>query len=445
MKKFITLLAITSLFIGCEVDEELNDNPNAFTDAPIGLIINHALLNVAAVSEAAPARIAAMFTDQLTGFDRQYATWNIYSTQTTSYDETWSDGLSAGVAQAQVAKAKAVAAGNAQIQGIAEILEGYYFAETALVFGDIPFSEVNNLDFPDPVYESQATVINGAIALIQSGIAKAGSVSAASNVFSTSSTYGQIGNALVARYNLALGNNSAALAAAKAANFTSTDNDWDIVHSTTNYMENLFWMFEVEERQDYLRVQNSYMSDLINPASSIYSGNAKTDESGRFAWYVDQSNGVSMNTTDGFAAVDRNYPVVSFEEVQLIIAETAVGTNPSEALAALNSVRASNISKYGGNFDAYTTADFAAGGMVSRGLSTSAAMTMEIMIEKFKSVIGGPTYHDIRRNKNLIGTRIKNSETNVIPQRYLYPSSESASNENFPGVTTQYVPVPIFN
>ena len=445
MKKFITLLAITSLFIGCEVDEELNDNPNAFTDAPIGLIINHALLNVAAVSEAAPARIAAMFSDQLTGFDRQYATWNIYSTQTSSYDETWSDGLSAGVAQAQVAKAKAVAAGNAQIQGIAEILEGYYFAETALVFGDIPFSEVNNLDFPDPVYESQATVINGAIALIQSGIAKAGSVTAASNVFSTTSTYGQIGNALVARYNLALGNNSAALAAAKAANFTSTDNDWDIIHSTTNYMENLFWMFEVEERQDYLRVQNSYMSDLINPASSIYSGNAKTDESGRFAWYVDQSNGVSMNTTDGFAAVDRNYPVVSFEEVQLIIAETAVGTNPSEALAALNSVRASNISKYGGNFDAYTTADFAAGGMVSRGLSTSAAMTMEIMIEKFKSVIGGPTYHDVRRNKNLIGTRIKNSETNVIPQRYLYPSSESASNENFPGVTTQYVPVPIFN
>ena len=445
MKKFITLLAITSLFIGCEVDEELNDNPNAFTDAPIGLIINHALLNVAAVSEAAPARIAAMFSDQLTGFDRQYATWNIYSTQTTSYDETWSDGLSAGVAQAQVAKAKAVEAGNSQIQGIAEILEGYYFAETALVFGDIPFSEVNNLDFPDPVYESQATVINGAIALIQSGIAKAGSVTAASNVFSTTSTYGQIGNALVARYNLALGNNSAALAAAKAANFTSTDNDWDIIHSTTNYMENLFWMFEVEERQDYLRVQNSYMSDLINPASSIYSGNAKTDESGRFAWYVDQSNGVSMNTTDGFAAVDRNYPVVSFEEVQLIIAETAVGTNPSEALAALNSVRASNISKYGGNFDAYTTADFAAGGMVSRGLSTSAAMTMEIMIEKFKSVIGGPTYHDVRRNKNLIGTRIKNSETNVIPQRYLYPASESASNENFPGVTTQYVPVPIFN
>ena len=445
MKKFITLLAITSLFIGCEVDEELNDNPNAFTDAPIGLIINHALLNVAAVSEAAPARIAAMFTDQLTGFDRQYATWNIYSTQTTSYDETWSDGLSAGVAQAQVAKAKAVAAGNAQIQGIAEILEGYYFAETALVFGDIPFSEVNNLDFPDPVYESQATVMNGAIALIQSGIAKAGSVSANSNVFNTTSTYAQIGNALIARYNLALGNNSAALAAAKAANFTSTANDWDIIHSTTNYMENLFWMFEVEERQDYLRVQNSYMSDLINPASSEYSGNAKTDESGRFAWYVDQSNGVSMNTTDGFAAVDRNYPVVSFEEVQLIIAETAVGTNPSEALAALNSVRASNISKYGGTFDAYTTADFAAGGMVSRGLSTSAAMTMEIMIEKFKSVIGGPTYHDVRRNKNLIGTRIKNSETNVIPQRYLYPASESASNENFPGVTTQYVPVPIFN
>lgn len=445
MKKFITLLAITSLFIGCEIDENLNDDPNAFTDAPIGLILNHALLNVAAVAEAEPARIASIFTDQLTGFDRQYGTLNGYSTLSSTYDEVWADALLAGVSQAQVAKAKAVEAGNAQIQGIAEILEGYYFAETALVFGDIPFSEVNNPDFPDPVYESQATVMNGAIALIQAGIQKSGSVSAANNVFSTSSTWSQIGNALLARYNLAMGNNSAALSAAKAANFTSTDNDWDIIHTTTNYMENLFWMFEIEERQDYLRVQNSYMSDLINPASSIYSGNAKTDESGRFEWYVDQSNGVSMNTTDGFAAVDRNYPVVSFEEVQLIIAETAVATSPDEALAALNKVRANNNSKYGGNFDAYTTADFAAGGMVNRGLSTSAAMTMEIMMEKFKSVIGAPTFHDVRRNNNLIGTRIKNTGTNVIPQRYLYPPEEQAANENFPGLVDQYTKVPIFN
>jgi len=445
MKKFITLLAITSLFIGCEIDENLNDDPNAFTDAPIGLILNHALLNVAAIAEAEPARIASIFTDQLTGFDRQYGTLNGYSTLSSTYDEVWADALLAGVSQAQVAKAKAVEAGNAQIQGIAEILEGYYFAETALVFGDIPFSEVNNPDFPDPVYESQATVMNGAIALIQAGIQKSGSVSAANNVFSTSSTWSQIGNALLARYNLAMGNNSAALSAAKAANFTSTDNDWDIIHTTTNYMENLFWMFEIEERQDYLRVQNSYMSDLINPASSIYSGNAKTDESGRFEWYVDQSNGVSMNTTDGFAAVDRNYPVVSFEEVQLIIAETAVGTSPDEALAALNKVRANNNSKYGGNFDAYTTADFAAGGMVNRGLSTSAAMTMEIMMEKFKSVIGAPTFHDVRRNNNLIGTRIKNTGTNVIPQRYLYPPEEQAANENFPGLVDQYTKVPIFN
>lgn len=445
MKKFITLLAITSLFIGCEIDENLNDDPNAFTDAPIGLILNHALLNVAAVAEAEPARIASIFTDQLTGFDRQYGTLNGYSTLSSTFDEVWADALLAGVSQAQVAKAKAVEAGNAQIQGIAEILEGYYFAETALVFGDIPFSEVNNPDFPDPAYESQATVMNGAIALIQAGIQKSGSVSAANNVFSTSSTWSQIGNALLARYNLAMGNNSAALSAAKAANFTSTDNDWDIIHTTTNYMENLFWMFEIEERQDYLRVQNSYMSDLINPASSIYSGNAKTDESGRFEWYVDQSNGVSMNTTDGFAAVDRNYPVVSFEEVQLIIAETAVATSPDEALAALNKVRANNNSKYGGNFDAYTTADFAAGGMVNRGLSTSAAMTMEIMMEKFKSVIGAPTFHDVRRNNNLIGTRIKNTGTNVIPQRYLYPPEEQAANENFPGLVDQYTKVPIFN
>ena len=46
-------------------------------------------------------------------------------------------------------------------------------------------------------------------------------------------------------------------------------------------------------------------------------------ETARFNYYV-ADNGLSLNTTDGFAAQTNSFPVISFEEVQLIVAETAV-------------------------------------------------------------------------------------------------------------------------
>ena len=100
--------------------------------------------------------------------------------------------------------------------------------------------------------------------------------------------------------------------AANAANFTSSDNDWSIKHSSANYGENLFWQFEVEQRQDYLKVENSYMSNLLNSKTDVYRGNSKTDETARFNYYV-APNGLSLNTTTGFASQTRSFPVISFE------------------------------------------------------------------------------------------------------------------------------------
>ena len=67
---FIILLMIG--FQSCEdVVEGLNNDPNNFTDAPLNLVLNHANLNVVAIAEAHPTRLATMFTDQFGGFDRQ--------------------------------------------------------------------------------------------------------------------------------------------------------------------------------------------------------------------------------------------------------------------------------------------------------------------------------------------------------------------------------------
>ncbi|MBT6161642.1 MAG: hypothetical protein HOH81_08165, partial [Flavobacteriaceae bacterium] len=71
------------------------------------------------------------------------------------------------------------------------------------------------------------------------------------------------------------------------------------------------------------------------------------------------------------------------------------------------------------------------------------ALRLEILLEKYCSVIGLPTYQDVLRTKNLIGVPIKSDDTEIIPQRFLYPLTESSSNSNFPGLIDQFVPTKI--
>jgi len=267
MKNYIYLiLVLAGVFTSCKgLVEGLNDDPNNFTDTPLDLIVNHSLLNVVAVAEAEMSRTANIFTDQFTGVDRQYGTLNVYSTLASNYDSPWEDIYQRGITQIQIAKEKAISANSAQFEGISLILEAYHFAEAALLFGDVPMTEVNQVDeFPDPAYDAQATVINSAIAMLNDGGGKADAISAANNIFSTSSSYDQIAAALKARYHLALGNYDAAYNAAMDAEFTSKDNDWNIIHGAANFAENLYWQFEVEQRQDYLRVDSSYMWRMLS-------------------------------------------------------------------------------------------------------------------------------------------------------------------------------------
>lgn len=444
---FIVLASIG--FQSCEnVVEGLNNDPNNYTDTPLNLVLNHTNLNVAAIAAAHPARIATIFTDQFGGNDRQYGTLNIYSTLQTDYDEIWEDLYQRGIAQAQISKQKAQDAGNSVLEGQALILEMYFFGEAALLFGDIPYSEVNNPDILDPAFEGQVAVLTDVVANLQAAATLVAASSADNDVFSTSSTWAQIANALRARYLLALGQTANAAAAATAANFTSKANDWEIIHTSTNFAENLFYQFQVEQRGDYLKVLGSldysYMSKMLNDTTAQYKGNAKTDESARYAWYV-SADGQDLNTSPGgFAGIDTNFPVVSFEEMQLIIAEANVGTSNPAALNALNAVRASHAATYtGGQYDPYVIADFQAGGIAFDGTSEDSSLLLEIMKEKYCSVIGLPTYSDVRRNDNLIGVPIKGTGTTVIPQRFLYPQTESASNSNFPGVVDQFTATPV--
>ncbi|MEL6669970.1 MAG: SusD/RagB family nutrient-binding outer membrane lipoprotein [Bacteroidota bacterium] len=437
-------IALMSSVFACQsIVDDLNVDPNNFTEISTELVLNHSVLNLASIQEAEPARIAGMWTDQFDGSDRQYITQDNYGVGDADFDAIWADLYRGGLAQARIAKAQAEAEGVQVFQGIAEITEGYYAAEAALLFGDVPFDQASDIDqFPDPMYEDQFKVIADAIALLDRGAGNTGTFSATTgnSVLSTSSTWAEFASALKARYLLARRDYSGALAAAQAAGFDDAASSVDIIHTTTNFSENLFYQFEAEQRTDYLTFDGSYLQRLLAPGDSINladRADAKTDDSNRYNLYTFEAGGfIRLNTNEGgLFSASSNFPVIGYPEVQLIIAESALRlTTPDVdlAIASLNNARNFWDDVMGtDDYQDYVAADFA----------DNDAILFAVLQEKFASVFGTPTFYDVIRTNNLIGTDLDGMDRPA--QRFIYPSTERSSNSNYPGLLGIEVPTPI--
>ena len=450
MRKSILAATISAiLFSGCEsLVDDLNVNPNEFTEVPAQLVFNHVVLSTSTIAEAEPLRIAGMWADQFVGTDRQYIVQDRYDVGAADFNGIWGDLFQQGIAQAQIAQEQASSEGLDVIANYAGLLEGYYVAEAALMFGDVPYSQVNDLEFADPVYEPQEEVLNAGIGLIQAATTGAGAdnpVSTANEVYTTGpdgTTWAEFGNALMARYYLAKGDYAQALSAAQAANFDETTDGVFIIHTTTNFMENLIYQFEYEQRANYLSFGNdstteSSLYNFLAPDTPMSRADDKTDDAARLALF---SSGVDqgiyrINVTDGgYFAADADFPMIGYPEVQLIIAESAARTGDEEtALAALNNAR--NYWDEQTGTDSYADLD---------GSDYSGDDLIEaILIEKYVSVFGLPTFYDIIRTDNLIGADMEARDTPA--ERFLYPATEISSNSNYPGNKTLDDATPVFN
>ena len=86
MKKIlrISLLAISLVFISCEIPADLNDNPNEITvsDVDANLFLNGAQLANVIVQVSHLNRISGMFSGQLVGYASLYSNIHGYSLST---------------------------------------------------------------------------------------------------------------------------------------------------------------------------------------------------------------------------------------------------------------------------------------------------------------------------------------------------------------------------
>ena len=425
-------LAISS----CEsYTEDLNESPNAFVVASSDLIIGQVQLAIMQHMGSNNARYGAVFSNQMSGGDRQYLTLNTYSPNRANYNDMWGDTYISGINAAQIIIDDENA--SALVRGVAKIIQGSLYADMALLYGAVPFSEaVNPNEFAEPAYDSQASVVNGGIAIIESGIQDVGSATIAAGYGGSrlsGGTWAEAGHTLAARYSLSVGNTAAAISHANQG-ISSRANDLVTQHGTSQENRNLFYQFVVDERQDYLVATDSHLANLLD--GTVARNLTTPGDSARYASYFlpegtagTASYRTLLNTDVGgrFSQIS-SMPIATYYENQLILAEAKYGSDQTAAQGHLNAVRAELAVEFGASFPATT--------------ATGATLLTQIMEEKYITLVGElVTFHDLRRTNNMLGVPNKttgSTAANGFPQRFLYPQSEVDTNSNVPSPLPEF-------
>ncbi|MGY8867406.1 MAG: SusD/RagB family nutrient-binding outer membrane lipoprotein [Methylophagaceae bacterium] len=428
--KFILPIFAVLAIASCEnYTEDLNSDPNAFTEAPSDLLIGQVQLALMQHMGSNNARYAAVFSNQMSGGDRQYLTLNTYSPNRGNYNDMWNDTYISGINNAQLIINDDAA--SPLIKGIAKILQGTMFADMALLYGDVPFTEAVNPDeFPEPAYDAHKDVVAGGIDLIEEGIIDVGAATIADGYGGSrlaGGTWAEAGYTLAARYALAAKEYSLAVQHATRG-ISSRANDLVTQHGNAQYNRNLMYQFVIDQRQDYLVATDSHLANLLDGTVARALSTPGNTEIFKSYFLEDGTRGepafrTLLNTDEGGRyAPTASMPIATYYENELILAEAKYETSDEPgARGHLNNVRTALAAQYGSDATGFPASS-------SRGTT----LKMEILEEKYITLVGElVVYHDLRRNSNSIGVPTKGNAAQY-PQRFLYPQNEVDTNTNVP-------------
>lgn len=462
MKKYIYLFLSTIALVFASACQDLvdgiNENPNdlIINDIEPKLFLTGGMLANVQIQCGHLNRISGMFTGQLIGFSSLYSNIYGYNISTVESNSEW-NALYVGV----LTNMRHIAANstNNQLVGIAKIVEAHAVGTSASLYGGIPYSEAVNPEISDPVFDSQTSVYNAAIALLDEGISTLGSASSGSldeDIYFDGDTTKWIAAAytLKARFLLHKKDYAGALSAAQNG-ISSPDGDMRYFPrgdaSVASGDKNLFWTILEGSRAgdigNSVDGTQSYLLDLLDASTSVSRNNAKTNEAARLAYYTIDSSGGSGNS--GIIEQFEPQNMVTYFENQLIIAEaqTRAG-NLTQGLAALNAVRAwlnsggnlnANFSGLEYSYAPYAMSDFENGGMENQdSVSSSNALLREIIEERYVSGFGmHMAFNDARRLRSADATVavpyiMKGNDSSQKAERMPYAFIELNSNENAP-------------
>lgn len=452
MNKKSTLLLVSALGVVFGSCNKLVDgydiNPNTALDAPSTLQLTAAELAHGFFMSGEAARTASIWAGVFTGSDRQYSALQTYITSATDYDGMWQLSYQTTMAQLRLVENKAQAVGNKQLLGIAQVVEAQMLGTTTALWGDVPYSQAFQEGKPG-TFDAQATVYAATQALLTDAITNltsGGNASIPNDIYFTGNKakWLAVAHTLKARYFLHVKNYALATAEARLGMNASTGDMAVPFGGAIGSSANTYYSFLTNDRVAYLSAADSYAAQLL-----LQRTNAKTREAVRYRYFYNDKDTTGTTTIfskrdpnwiDGAFQADSPFPLVSYAENQAILAESLILTADAPgALTALNSIRTNNQNTYTGpdaRYDAYTPADFNAGGLLNptaSGQSSAQALHKEILTEKYLSLVGQiEEFNDVRRTGNIIGVPRNATNAPDLPQRFLYPQSELNTNPSTP-------------
>lgn len=160
-------------FTGCKKFLDVNENPNAPSDADVKLLLPSAQ---AAIAHALgnPLQIhGGMWSQYWTQSSSasQYRSLDRYQVTAGSFDRPWRMLYSDALQDLKIVIQKGEAAEQfRQFAAIAYILKGYDFQLLTDAFGDVPVKEALNVDITNPHYDSQELVYDSILTFINKGL-----------------------------------------------------------------------------------------------------------------------------------------------------------------------------------------------------------------------------------------------------------------------------------
>ena len=450
MRRISSLLACAALVFTSSCESFL-ETESAITDPNNPSVANRnqlfvgAQANVFGQQEGTVAMTSCIWMQQCAGINGRFVeSYGLYSSITpTSHDADFISIYTAGglVGLRQI-QASATADGDLKYRGIAKVLEAMTMMFAADVWGDAPYSEAVTSE-TEPAFDEQAAIYTALLTLLDGAITDLGGAGTGPGEFDL--IYGgdaatqmdnwiRTAHMLKARIHLhrieaeaagvaGFGTGNAAAARTEAlAGYTSSAQDFLTFHTEATSERNMWAQFQNTAFGTDL-VAGSTLVDIMNaqadPRRPEYFG---TNALGTFGGYNVTTQTTAPNTISPIAGSARTddptfrQPIITFEERQLILAETEFRLgNTAAAATALNVVLA----------------------LRGKPAETAGSITLnDIMTEKYILLFGNiEAWNDWKRT--CLPARTPAAGNPRIPGRLIYGDTEEQTNSNTPASTSQ--------
>ncbi|WP_422859291.1 SusD/RagB family nutrient-binding outer membrane lipoprotein [Flagellimonas sp. S174] len=472
--KIHIIIGFIFLMLSCtESFEELNRNPNAITTDELlhpSLLIKGTMLANISLNVGHLQRISGMWSGQYRGEIALYLGLYNYDITSEESNSAWGYVYNGILKQnREIAKYYNVNGMDREgilITAITRVIEAHAMGTATMLWGDIPYSEIDLKDVEDPKFDSQQEIYESLQALLDEAIILLESPDTISGLdediffegdkekwlrtaYTLKARYYLQNKAYEEAYEMA---QNGIMEASESMRFTP-------LPSGTFGTENLLYRF-MRTRLDFMSAQDTFCRNLL----SVDEGNRrnnKTDEKAR-------RNHLNAGGSSGFERsniINGEFTpmnLVTYQENLLILAETSTRTvSFEEGLNQLNLVREFLESedsfelRFSSDdddkiYEPYVEEDFEIGGMENEdGIDKTRALLREIIEERYVSGFGTfIPWNDLRRLQKepdiQVPVPFNREGIQIHPQRLVISQNELNSNSNAPTGLSIFDPIPIF-